>query len=164
MGHFFCLNMLYVTGICYYVRGKALGIRQGGTTSHCCIVALYVEDGSVREQCLLLGSRPAFSHFSRYQQANWALLVLIPGGWGFVYTRTLWISPMNSPVRLEVSLMATSPPQVFSISVLRLYFPVLELWVEQSLLVHQWLPHQPAAALPDPFHNPPPCWVPQPLP
>ena len=42
---------------------------------------------------------------------------------------TLWVSPMNSPVRLGVS----QPPQVFSISGLRLYFPTLELLVVQSM-------------------------------
>ena len=36
-------------------------------------------EGSEREQCCLLGSPPAFSHFHCYPGANWALLVLIPG-------------------------------------------------------------------------------------
>ena len=42
-------------------------------------MALYVGEGSEREQSHLLGSWLAFSQFSRYPQANWALLVLIPG-------------------------------------------------------------------------------------
>ena len=44
-----------------------------------CIVVLYVGEASEREQCPLLSSWPAFSHFSHYPQGNWAFLVLIPG-------------------------------------------------------------------------------------
>ena len=32
------------------------------------------------------------------------------GGWVCVHSRTLWVSPMNSPVRLGVSPAATSTP------------------------------------------------------
>ena len=49
-----------------------------GMPDHCAVV-LYVEEGSEREKCHLLGSWLAFSHFPWYPQANWALLVLIPG-------------------------------------------------------------------------------------
>ena len=38
---------------------------------------MYVGEGSERERCHLLGSCPTLSHFPRYPQANWALLVLI---------------------------------------------------------------------------------------
>ena len=38
-----------------------------------------------------------------------------PGGWACVYSRTLWVSPMNSPVRLGVSSAAAwTPTSVFS--------------------------------------------------
>ena len=33
-----------------------------------------------------------------------------PGGWVCVHSRTLWVSPTNSLVRLEISPTATSPP------------------------------------------------------
>ena len=37
------------------------------------------------------------------------------GGWVCVHSRTLWVSPMNSPGRLEVSPAAASTPTgVFS--------------------------------------------------
>ena len=52
----------------------------------------------------------AFSHFLHYSPSNWALLVLIPGGWVCAHSRTLWVSPMNSPVRLGVSPTAASTP------------------------------------------------------
>ena len=48
-------------------------------------------------------------------QANWALLVLIPGCVGIcVHSRTLWVSPTNSPVRLGVS-STTETPTGFSV-------------------------------------------------
>ena len=31
-----------------------------------------------------------------------------PGGWACVHSRTLWVSPVNSPVRLGVSAAAAS--------------------------------------------------------
>ena len=58
----------------------------------------------------MLCSLPVFSHFPRYPQANWALLVLIPSGWACVHSRILWVSPMNCPVRLGVSPTAASTP------------------------------------------------------
>ena len=51
-----------------------------------------------------------------------------PGGWVCVCSRPLWVSPTSSPVSLGVSSAATSTPKGFSISGLRLYFPVLEPW------------------------------------
>ena len=46
---------------------------------------------------------------------NWALLVLIPRWVGLCPSRTLWVSPTNSPVRLGVSPAAAPPPTgVFS--------------------------------------------------
>ena len=75
-----------------------------------CLGALYVGRGSKREQCCLFISLLAFSHFCHYPQANWALLVLIPGWVGFCTSRTLWVSPMNSAVRVGVSPFDTSIP------------------------------------------------------
>ena len=45
-----------------------------------------------------------------------------PGGWACVHSRTLWVSPTNSPVRLGVS-PATVTLTGFSVRGLRLYFP-----------------------------------------
>ena len=50
-----------------------------------------------------------------------------PGGWFCVCSRTLWVSPTNSPVSLEVS-----PTGVFS-QRFWLYFPILEHWVVRSV-------------------------------
>ena len=43
-----------------------------------------------------------------------ALLVLIPGWVSLCIFRTLWISPTNSPVRLEVSPATSAPTGFFS--------------------------------------------------
>ena len=51
-----------------------------------------------------------FSHLHRYLQANWALLVLVPGWVASVRSRTLWVSH----VRLGVSPAASTPTGVFS--------------------------------------------------
>ena len=55
-----------------------------------------------------------------------------PGEWFCISFRTLWVSPTNSPIRLEVS-PATS--RIFQSEYLRLYFPTLESWVARSVLL-----------------------------
>ena len=78
-------------------------------------MSLVVGEGSEREQCCFLSLQPVFSHSLHYPQSNWALLVLIPGWVGCVCSRPLWVSPTNSPVRLEVSpTAAPTPTGVFS--------------------------------------------------
>ena len=75
---------------------------------------LYVGEGSKREQCCFFGSLVAFNHFLCYPQANWALLVLIPGWMDCVHSNTLWVSPTNFPLRLGVSPTAATPTGFFS--------------------------------------------------
>ena len=80
------------------------------------------------------------------------------GGWVFVCSRTLWVSPTNSLVGLGVSPTASTTTDFFQSEVLRLYFPTLDPWVVWSVLLpscssqficmemwdhpfHQLLPH-----------------------
>ena len=64
-----------------------------------------------------------------------------PSGWACACSRSLWVSPTTSLVRLGVSPTAASTPTgVFSIRGLRLYFPVLEPWVVWSALLPAVLP------------------------
>ena len=87
------------------------------------------------------------------------------GGWVCVCSTTLWVSPANSPVRLGFSPADISTPRgVFSQWFEALFPHSGTLGCAVCHLVHQLLPHQPDAALPTPFHNPPPCWVRQPPP
>ena len=69
----------FVTAYLLHSKGQSLRYSPGWGNPHCWIVVLYVEERSEKEQCSLLGSRLAFSHFLHYPQVNWALLVLIPG-------------------------------------------------------------------------------------
>ena len=86
-----------------YSKGLSFRNSPGQGNQCCCFIALYVGEGSLREQCHLVSSPPAFTHFLHYPQENWPLLVLIPGWGGCVHSTTLWISPKNSPVGLGVS-------------------------------------------------------------
>ena len=68
-----------------------------------------------REQCHLLGSPPTFSHFPRYPEANWALLVADSHVGGFVSV----LGPCGS---LQWTLLwgwqfllPQQPPQIFSV-------------------------------------------------
>ena len=98
-----------------------------------CVVLLYVGASSNREQCHLLSSWPAFSHFLCYPQANWAFLVQIP--------RWLGSCTFQDPLGLsnELSCEAGSfchqrnPCRFLQPEVLRLSFPMLEPWVAWSV-------------------------------
>ena len=106
-----------------------------------------------------------FSHSLCYPQPNWAILVLLPEWVGLVRSRTLWISPTNSLVRLGVSLAAASTPTgVFNQCFEALFPGAGTLGCQVCHPAHQLLPPRPAAALPTLLHNPPPRWVRQPLP
>ena len=79
----------------------------------------------------------AFSHFLHYPQANWvghcgadsqvSGFVYILGCCGSLQRPLLWVWEF---------LLLRQPPQVFQSKVLKLYFPDLEPWVVQSVLLH----------------------------
>ena len=92
-------------------EGRSLRYLPGWGNPCLFIVVLYVGEGSERKQCPF---QPAFSHFLCYPQAHWALLMLIPGGWVCVRSRTLWVSPTNSSVRPGVSPAAATPTGFYS--------------------------------------------------
>ena len=102
-------------------------------------------------------------------------------GWVCVCSRTLWVSPTNSPVRLGVSPTAASTPTgVFNQRFEALFPRAGALGCTVCFDPPRFLPVHPrgnvgsqslpattlwgllAAAWPDPFHNPPPRWVCQP--
>ena len=114
--HLFCyLGHIFLSWCtCYVLRGRALGICQGGTI-HITVLWCCMWGRSHRgKQCCLFSSWLAFSHFLQYLQANLALLVLIPGWMVCLCSRTLWNSPVNSPVSLGVSPAASTPIDFFS--------------------------------------------------
>ena len=104
-------------------KGQNLKCSPGRGNLHGCIVMLYVEKGSEREQCRLLCSLLVFSHFPRYPQSNWALLVLIPRWVGFVCSKTLWVSPWTLLWGWEFLPLSPQPPQVFSVRGFEALFP-----------------------------------------
>ena len=106
--------IFFVSAHLLHCKGRSLRYSPGWGNPQCCIVALHVGEGFEREQCCLLSSWLAFSHFPSYPQANWALLVLIPRWVGLCTTWTLWFSPMNSPMRLGVSPATSTPTGFFS--------------------------------------------------
>ena len=92
-----------------------------------------------------------------------------------MHSRTLWVSPANSPVRLGVSPAAVSSPMgVFTqrfealfpcagaLGCMVCFAPLPFLLV--YLCANVGLLGLLAAAWPAPLHNPPPRWVHQPLP
>ena len=148
-------------------KGQSLRCSPGRGDPHHCAVTLCVGEGSERQQWHLLPSLPVFSHFLLYPQANWAPLVLTPGGWACAHSRPLWVSPTTSPVRLGVSPAAAPPPTgVFSqrFEVLFLHTGALgcvvclvpQLFLPVYLHVNVGPPALPAAALPTPVLQPPP--------
>ena len=148
-----------------YIRGTALGIYQDGVTL---VAALW---------CCMWGRGPTGSNGACSTLCQFSVTFLathnqigpfwcwFPGGWACVCSRTLWVSPTNSPVRLGVSPAATSiPAGVFSQWFEALFPCTGALGFTICHLVHQLLPRWPAVALPTLVHNLPPCWVCQPPP
>ena len=96
-----------------------------------CFVALYVVEGSEREQCHLLGPHPAFLHFPGFPQVNCTLLGADSQMGSLVY-----ILGCHRPIKRTLLcdwqfIPPLQYPQIFTATGLRLYFSVLEPWVAQ---------------------------------
>ena len=106
---------------------------------HC----LAVGEGGVRKGTVPLSQvslhfqwlPPLLPHF--HPQMNGSFWCWFPSDWDSVYSRILWVSPVDSRVRLGVSAAAATPHRFLQPEVLRLYFPRLEPWVAWSVS----LPH-----------------------
>ena len=142
---------------CYIVRGGALGVHQSWATTWLCCDTVYgggVQEGTVPLPLLSAGfqSLPPLP-----------TIKLGPSGADSrvcVRSRPLWVSPMNSPVRLGVSPAAASAPTGVFSQWFEALFPCSgALGCAVCHLVHQLLPRWPAEAFPAPFHNLPPHWV-----
>ena len=99
---------------CYILRGKALGIHQGGATHvsalWCCMWGRGQRGSNLAFLALswLSVTSPA-SHKQIGPFWYW-----FPGGWVCVHSRTLWVSLINSLVRLRVSPTTTTPTDFYS--------------------------------------------------
>ena len=123
----FSFGPFFLSWCTCYIKGWNLRCSPGwGNPSHC-VVKLYVGEGQ------RWNSATCSAH------CNFQSLFLLPtsklghsgadspGRWVCVYSRTLWVSPMNSPMRF------LNPHRFFQSEVLRLYFPTLGPWVAQSV-------------------------------
>ena len=130
-------------------KGQSLRCSPGWGNPRCCTVTVYVGKGSKREQWCLFHSLLDFSHFPCSLQANWAFLVLLPSVWVCcVHSRTPWVSPRNSLVRLGVSPAATSTPTgVFNQRFEALFFCAGALGCVVCCWVHQLLPCLPCSTI-----------------
>ena len=129
LGHFF-LSWCFC-----YLKGWSFRCSLGWGNAGRCAVTLYVEEGPIGSN----GACSSLCWISAIPSATHNQIgpfwCCFPHGWVCVHSRTLWVSPWNSPVRLGVFLLSPQPPQVFSIRGLRLYFPALEPWVAWSALL-----------------------------
>ena len=87
-------------------KGWKLRCSPGRGNPRGCVVVLYMGEGSKREQCRLLRSLPPLPT-SKLGPSGADSRV---GGFVYVHSRTLWASPVNSPVRMGVSPAAASTP------------------------------------------------------
>ena len=108
---FFHLSYMFLSQCtCYIVRGRVLGIRQGGTTQvtvlWCCMWGRGPRGNSATCSSLCQFS-VTFPTTHNQIGPFWCWF---PSGWTCVCSRTLWVSLKNSPVRLGVSPTAASTP------------------------------------------------------
>ena len=81
-----------------------------------------------------------FQSLPQLPQGSWPFCCWFPGGWTCICSRTLWVSPANSPVRLGSFYCCHNAHRFLQLEVLRLYFPALELWVVWSVLLPPVVP------------------------
>ena len=142
------------------VMEGALGIRQGGTTHFaalwCCMWGRGQRGNNAAcsaFHCLSVTSPATQKQIGPF----WCSFL---GGWFCVCSRTLWVSPVNSPLRLGVSPAASTPTDIFHSKVLRLSFPALEPWVAWSVSFPSCSPLFIHMQIWDcPLHQPSPCLV-----
>ena len=81
-------------------------------------------------------SGPTFSHFQAIDKQSGLFWCWFLGRWACVHSETLWVSPINSPVRLGVFSATTTSIGFYIQRFWGFSFPVLDPWVVLSL----WLP------------------------
>ena len=108
-------------------KGQTLRYLPGLGNPLLCIMVLYLWEGSKKGQCCLFSTRSVFSHFPHYPEANWALLVLIPG-W-VVYALGPRMSLQWTLLRDWQFILPPQPPLVFTArSYKALFFQCWNLW------------------------------------
>ena len=144
MGHFF---FVFVHLLC--CKGRSLRCSPGqGNAGHCSVM-LYMGEGlrGINGACSTLrwiSVTPSTTH----NQIG-PLWCCFPGGWACVCSRTLWVSPRNSPVRLGVSpaAAASTPTGVFTQRLEALFPRAGALGCAVCCWVHQLQPCQPRSTI-----------------
>ena len=95
-------------------KGQSLRCSPGRGNHIHCVAMLYVEEGLRGNSvtCSALSQFSVISPTSHNQIGPFWCWFL--GGWACVRSRTMWVSPMNSPVMLGVSPAAPTPTGFFS--------------------------------------------------
>ena len=107
--------MFVCLGTSVTLRGRALGVQQGGGNAGRCAVTLYVWEGprGSNGTCSTLHWISIF-HTTTHNQTG-PLWCWFLSGWACARPRPLWVSPKTSPVRLGVSpAAAPTPTRVFN--------------------------------------------------
>ena len=118
--------------MCYFVRGRTLGIHQGGATHFAACGT--VCGGGVREGTMLFARLwPCFQSLPPLPASKLGPPGADSGVGGFVYILGPHGSLQWTLLWGWEFLLLPQPPQVFTARGLRLYFPALGPWVAQSV-------------------------------
>ena len=98
---------------CYVIRGGALGIHQGRVTHAAVCYCMWGRGPRGNNAACLALTLVSVTSLTSHKKIG-SFWCWFPGGWVCVHSRTLWVSPMNSPVRLGVSPAVSTPTGVFS--------------------------------------------------
>ena len=106
--------------------GKWWSLRYSpGQSNPCdCVVMLYVGEGLKENNCIGSAVFQLSVMFPTSHKQIGPFWCWLQGGWFCVCSRTLWVSPTNSPVRLGVSQL--QPLKVFTARVFNALFPHAE--------------------------------------
>ena len=111
----FChLGLFFWSWQVCYLKGRSLRCSPGQGNAGSCAVMLYVGEGPRGSN----GARSTLhqisvTHSTTHNQTG-PLWCWFPSGWACAHSRSLWVSPTTSPVRLGVSPAAAAPTGVFT--------------------------------------------------
>ena len=109
----FIWAIFFVSACLLCSKGRSLRCSPEQDNPHGCVVALYVGRGLRGNSvtCSALGQLSLTS--TTTHKKTGPFWCWFPGGLGYIWSRTLWVSPMNSPERLRVALTTVAPTGFF---------------------------------------------------
>ena len=100
---YFIWAIFFLSWCTCQVKGQSLRCSPGRGNSHHCLVTLYVGEGPRGNSAACSALSPLSVTSPTTHKQIWHFWCWFPGAWFCVHSRTLWVSPMNSPVSLGVS-------------------------------------------------------------